>query len=233
MTEPLARSWSDAATVPFWLDAPGAPEPAEALAGDTDTDLVIVGGGFTGLWAAIQAKELDPTRDVVLLEQDTVGFGASGRNGGFLDGSLTHGLRNGVDRFPEEIRTLERHAAENFDGIRDTIERYGIECDWTPTGTMAVAVEPYQVGELRGAEELLRSFDRDGSVPGPGRGPRRGRLADVPGRRVDTRSHGSRRPGASWRGVCGGRRWSSACASTSTRGRPPRSPRATASRSRR
>ena len=160
MTEALARSWSDAATVPFWLDAPDAPEPAEALATDTDTDLVIVGGGFTGLWAAIQAKELDPTRDVVLLEQDTVGFGASGRNGGFLDGSLTHGLRNGVDRFPEEIRTIERHASENFTAIRDAIERYGVECDWAETGTMAVAVEPHQVEQLRGAEELLRSFDR-------------------------------------------------------------------------
>ena len=122
MTEPLARSWSDASTVPFWLDAPDAPGPAEALAGDTETDLAIVGGGFTGLWAAIQAKELDPTRDVVLLEQDTVGFGASGRNGGFLDGSLTHGLRNGVDRFPEEttvypghmgITTLGRERATN------------------------------------------------------------------------------------------------------------------------
>jgi glycine/D-amino acid oxidase-like deaminating enzyme len=160
VTEPLARSWSDAATVPYWLDAPDAPEPAEALAGDTEADLAIVGGGFTGLWAAIQAKELDPTRDVVLLEQDTVGFGASGRNGGFLDSSLTHGLHNGVERFPEEIRTIERHAAQNFAGIRDTIERYGIECDWTPTGTMAVAVEPYQVEQLRRAEELLRSFDR-------------------------------------------------------------------------
>ena len=160
MTEPLARSWSDAAPVPFWLDRPDAPEPAEPLAGDTEADLAIVGGGFTGLWAAIQAKELDPTRDVLLLEQDTVAFGASGRNGGFCDGSLTHGLRNGVDRFPEEIRTLERLAAENFAGIHDTIERYGIDCDWTPTGTMAVAVEPYQVEQLRGAAELIRSFDQ-------------------------------------------------------------------------
>jgi glycine/D-amino acid oxidase-like deaminating enzyme len=146
--------------VPFWLDRPDAPEPAEPLAGDTETDLAIVGGGFTGLWAAIQAKELDSTRDVLLLEQDTVAFGASGRNGGFCDSSLTHGLRNGVDRFPEEIRTLERLAAENFAGIHDTIERYGIDCDWTPTGTMAVAVEPYQVDQLRGAGELIRSFDQ-------------------------------------------------------------------------
>jgi glycine/D-amino acid oxidase-like deaminating enzyme len=158
-TDPLARSWSEAATVPFWLDRPDAPEPAEPLTADTDADLVIVGAGFTGLWAAILAKELDPTRDVVLVEQDTVAFGATGRNGGFCDRSLTHGLSNGVERFPEEIRTLERLAAESFTAIRDTIERHAIECDWRETGTMAVAVEPYQVEQLRRGAELFRSFD--------------------------------------------------------------------------
>ena len=159
VAHPFEGSWSDAAPVPFWLDRRDAPAAADPLVGDTTTDLVIVGGGFTGLWTAIQARELDPTRDVVLLEQDTVGFGASGRNGGFCDSSLTHGLRNGVERFPEEIRRLEQLGAENLDGIHDTIERYRIDCDWTPTGTMAVAVEPYQVEQLRSAEELHRSFD--------------------------------------------------------------------------
>jgi glycine/D-amino acid oxidase-like deaminating enzyme len=158
VTDPLARTWSDAVTLPFWLDRLDAPDPAEPLAGDVDADLAIVGGGYTGLWAAIQAKELDPGRDVVLLEQDTVAFGASGRSGGFCDASLTHGLGNGVARFPEEIQKIEQLAAENFVGIYDTIHRHGIDCDWTPTGTMAVAVEPYQVEQLRRAEELYRSF---------------------------------------------------------------------------
>ena len=159
-THPLERSWSDAVTVPFWLDREDAPEPAEPLAGDTTCDLVVVGGGFTGLWTAILARELDPTREVVLVEQDSVAFGASGRNGGFCDASLTHGLRNGVDRFPEEIRRLERLGRENLEGIRETVERYGIDCDWTPTGTMSVALEPYQVDQLRRGEELYRSFDQ-------------------------------------------------------------------------
>jgi glycine/D-amino acid oxidase-like deaminating enzyme len=158
VTVPSARSWAHAAVRPFWLDGDDAPEPAEPLAGDVEADLAIVGGGYTGLWAAIQAKELDPGRDVVLLEQDSVGFGASGRNGGFCDSSLTHGLRNGVERFPEEIQKIERLAAENFVGIYDTIHGHGIDCDWTPTGTMGVAVQPYQVEQLRRAEELYRSF---------------------------------------------------------------------------
>jgi glycine/D-amino acid oxidase-like deaminating enzyme len=158
VTVPAARSWTDAATVPFWLDRDDAPEPCEPLAADTEADLAVVGGGFTGLWAAIQAKELDPGREVLLVEQDTVGFGASGRNGGFCDSSLTHGLANGVARFPEEIQKLEQLAAQSFAGIHDAIERYAIDCDWTPAGTLAVAVEPYQVEQMRRAEELYRSF---------------------------------------------------------------------------
>ena len=81
----------DASPVPFWLDRP---RPAEAapLDGAVEADLAIVGGGFTGLWAALQAKEERPDREVVLLEAETAGWGASGRNGGFVDASLTHGL---------------------------------------------------------------------------------------------------------------------------------------------
>jgi len=160
-THPLERTWSDAATVPFWLDRRDAPEPAEPLSGDATADLVVVGGGFTGLWTAIQARELDPTRDVLLLEQDSIAFGATGRNGGFCDSTLTHGLRNGVDRFPEEIQELERLAARNFEGIRDSIERYGIDCDWSQAGTLAVAVEPYQVDQLRRGADLHRTFGHE------------------------------------------------------------------------
>jgi putative aminophosphonate oxidoreductase len=69
----------------FWLqevagDAPEAP----ALDGHTTADIAIVGGGFVGLWTAIRIKEAEPSCDVVLLEQDICGGGASGRNGGFV-----------------------------------------------------------------------------------------------------------------------------------------------------
>ena len=97
---------------PFWLDAPDAPEPTAPLRGDTDADLLIVGSGFTGLWAAVQAKEEDPGRDVLVLEAESAAFGASGRNGGFLEASLTHGILNGIERFPDELDTLERLAPQ-------------------------------------------------------------------------------------------------------------------------
>lgn len=69
----------------FWLqevagDAPDAP----ALEGDARADVAILGGGYVGLWTALRIKELEPSRDVVLLEQDICGGGASGRNGGFV-----------------------------------------------------------------------------------------------------------------------------------------------------
>src|SRR4051812_9234837 len=112
--DPSVASWADAELVPFWLDQPGAPEPEAPFTGTGEADLAVVGGGFTGLWAAIQAKQLDPGRDVILLERDTIAFGASGRNGGFCDASLTHGLANGIKRFPEEMPRIEQLAHENF-----------------------------------------------------------------------------------------------------------------------
>jgi glycine/D-amino acid oxidase-like deaminating enzyme len=68
----------------YWLDEAGTPQPAVSLEGDRDADVVVIGGGFTGLWAAWHAKELEPEARVVLLEADEhCGRGPSGRNGGF------------------------------------------------------------------------------------------------------------------------------------------------------
>jgi glycine/D-amino acid oxidase-like deaminating enzyme len=147
-------------TTPYWLDALPPREPHPPLAGDTRTDLCIVGGGFTGLWAALHAKADDPARDVVLLEAETIGFGASGRNGGFLSSSLTHGLANGLARFPDELAELERLGLENYDALVAA----GIDCDLEETGEIDVATEPYQVAELEEAAELARRFGHDVEV---------------------------------------------------------------------
>ncbi len=108
-----------------------------------------MGGGYSGLWTALIAKERDPSRDVVLVEGREVGWAASGRNGGFCAASLTHGLANGLARWPGEIHTLERLGARNLDAIEETVARHSIDCDFERTGEIDVATEPYQAEELR------------------------------------------------------------------------------------
>ena len=77
----------------MWLDTyPGSLEPRAALEGDTDTDVAIVGGGFTGLWTAYYLRRLDPTLRVAVIEREVCGFGASGRNGGWAVGELAAGI---------------------------------------------------------------------------------------------------------------------------------------------
>lgn len=129
----------------FWLDDLG-PRPArEPLTGDTSTDLLIVGGGYTGLWTALRALERDPSLRVTVVEAKTVGWAASGRNGGFVEASLTHGKENGLSRWPDELEHLEHLGVENLDGIEETVARYGLDCQFERTGYLSVAVEPHQV----------------------------------------------------------------------------------------
>ncbi|MGN9795084.1 NAD(P)/FAD-dependent oxidoreductase [Streptomyces sp. OZ13] len=143
-----ARSLSDARPAPFWLEDPGKPEPLPALAGDERCDLLVVGGGYSGLWTALLAKERDPARDVVLIEGREAGWAASGRNGGFCAASLTHGLGNGLARWPDELTKLEELGGRNLDAIEEAVGRYRIDCDFERTGEIDVATEPHQLAEL-------------------------------------------------------------------------------------
>ncbi|HEX9258611.1 MAG TPA: FAD-dependent oxidoreductase, partial [Acidimicrobiales bacterium] len=95
MDDAYLEAISDAEPYPYWYDDVDEPESNRTLVRTESCDLCVVGGGYTGLWTAIIAKERDPSRDVVLVEGDTVGWGASGRNGGFMEASLTHGVANG------------------------------------------------------------------------------------------------------------------------------------------
>src|SRR5262252_10970022 len=103
----LPAALAGASPKPYWLDQAGAPAPLPPLRGTVQADLAVIGGGFSGLWTALLAKERDPGRDVVLVEGRRIAWAGTGRNGGFCSASLTHGLGNGLERFPEEIETLE------------------------------------------------------------------------------------------------------------------------------
>jgi glycine/D-amino acid oxidase-like deaminating enzyme len=144
----VARSLAGAAPRSFWLDQAGAPEPLDALAGEATADLAVIGGGFTGLWTALLARERYPELDVVLLEAKTVGWAASGRNGGFCSASLTHGLGNGLERFPDEMPLLEQLGEQNLREIGETIVKHNIDCDFQPTGELAFATADWQLDGL-------------------------------------------------------------------------------------
>ncbi|AXE23229.1 FAD-dependent oxidoreductase [Streptomyces globosus] len=166
----VAKSLSEALPVSYWLDDPGKPPAQPALTSDEACDLLVVGGGYSGLWTALIAKERDPARDVVLIESKEAGWAASGRNGGFCAASLTHGFANGLARWPGELAKLEELGARNLDEIEAAVARYGIDCDFERTGEIDVATEPHQVEELRelhqeaeklGLADGMRWLDRD------------------------------------------------------------------------
>lgn len=131
----------------FWIDdLPADLRPERAsLRGTTSADLVIVGGGYTGLWTALLAKERDPGRRIVLLEANRVGWAASGRNGGFCESSLTHGDENGQNRWPGEMPTLHRLGLENLDAIEASEAQFGMDFHFERTGQLAPAIEPHQL----------------------------------------------------------------------------------------
>ena len=156
-----SNSLADASTTPYWLGDPGRPAPLPRLEGSIEADLAVVGGGYLGLWTALLAKERDPDLDVVLLEGATCGHAASGRNGGFCEASLTHGFGNGRTRWPDELDELIALGHDNLNGIRATIDRHGIDCDFVQAGSLAVATQPHQVDPLRAEYAEMREHGLD------------------------------------------------------------------------
>lgn len=152
---------ADAAPRPYWLEDPARPDPAPSLSGPAQADLVVVGGGYLGLWTALLAVTRDPGRDVLLLEAQTCGHAASGRNGGFCEASLTHGLGNGAARWPEELGDLLSLGRANLDALEATVADRGIDCDFVRSGTLSVATSPYQVADLAEEREVAAAAGHD------------------------------------------------------------------------
>lgn len=146
---------------PYWLDNQAAPDPEPSLVGNISCDLLIVGAGFTGLWAALQAKEQNPERDVVVIEAKCIAIGASGRPAAILSTSVMHGLDNAQRLFPKDIDELERLGKDNLDGFRATIEKYDIDCDIEWGGELTVAIGNDGIAELRKEYALYKKYGHD------------------------------------------------------------------------
>ena len=123
----------------WWLEEAGRVEPTAPLEGDTSADVVVVGGGYLGLWTAWQLKAIEPGCDVVVLDAGLAGHGPSGRNGGFVS-TLWDDLpilrdRVGDDRALDVVRASER----GVHGIGDWCEREGVDAWYRPAPTLVVA----------------------------------------------------------------------------------------------
>ena len=144
---PWARAAvSGARDLPIWLDDPDRPEASPPLDAEVDCDLCIVGAGFTGLWSAIHAA--GSSRSVVVLEGGRIADGASGRNGGFCAASLTHGLLNGMARWPRDMRALHDLGMQNLAAIEEFVTEHGIDCEFTRAGELIVATQPHHLDDI-------------------------------------------------------------------------------------
>ncbi|MBW2493530.1 MAG: FAD-dependent oxidoreductase [Deltaproteobacteria bacterium] len=145
----------------LWLDQSSRPEPLRPLSGDRRCELLIVGGGFTGMWAALQAKENNPELDIILIEATEIGNGASGRNGGFLSHMLAHGDMNAEYHFPGETQKLAELGRQNLRGFIDTLERYQIDARYENTGSIVATTRHSQNEHAEEAARLARSVGED------------------------------------------------------------------------
>ncbi len=145
----------------FWLDQAARPERLRPLAGDQRCELLIVGGGFTGMWAALQAKEKNPALDIILIEASEIGDGASGRNGGFLSHKLAHGEMNAEYHFPGESEKLAKLGQQNLRELIETLDRYGIDARYERTGNIAVTTQHSQNQTAAETAENARKAGED------------------------------------------------------------------------
>ena len=145
----------------YWLDSLGAAPIEPPLEGDRECDLLVVGGGFCGLWAAIQAKEKNPERSVMLIEARSIANGASGRPAAIMSTSVMHGIDNTERMFPNEVAELEQLGRENMDGFAATIEKYQIDCDIEWGGEMKVSIGDQGLEIINEDHELYQKYGHD------------------------------------------------------------------------
>ena len=143
----------------WWRSLGGPPAPRPPLEGPCEADVAIVGAGYTGLWTAYYLARADPSLRIVVLEAEIAGFGASGRNGGWVSGFFSGPARAYLRRStPAAYRALQRTMFETVDEIAAVLQRHAIEADLLKGGHLSLALGTAQLEhlrhELRAAREL-------------------------------------------------------------------------------
>jgi glycine/D-amino acid oxidase-like deaminating enzyme len=143
----------------FWQTDLGLPARRPALAGDLDVDVAIVGGGYTGLWTAYYLRLADPTLRVAVLEAEHAGFGASGRNGGWLSGTATGSREHyAATSGRDAVVRMERAAIATLPEVERVCAVEGIDADLVRGGTLHVAQNLAQLVQLRDAVRSERAW---------------------------------------------------------------------------
>ncbi|MDX3386653.1 FAD-binding oxidoreductase [Streptomyces niveiscabiei] len=168
--------------VSFWWAGNGLPRERDPLPGDATADVVIVGGGYTGLWTAYYLKKADPSLAVTVLERAFCGYGASGRNGGWLYNGIA-----GRDRYArvhghEAAVRLQRAMNDTVAEVVAVTRAEGIDADVHQGGVLEVARTPAQLARLRAFHEHEVAYgETDRELYGPAETSERVRIVDTLG----------------------------------------------------
>ncbi|WP_433430762.1 NAD(P)/FAD-dependent oxidoreductase [Nonomuraea sp. CA-141351] len=168
---PLTRDFANGG-VSFWYRQIGLPDRRPPLPGPRSYDVAIVGGGYTGLWTAYYLKQAEPGLRIAILEKEFAGFGASGRNGGWLSAEFAGSRkRHAKARGRQAMIDLQHAMFQSVDEVIEVTRREGIDADIHKGGLIHVATNPAQRRRLREelddlrtwgyGEEDLRLMDRD------------------------------------------------------------------------
>lgn len=157
------RSIDDARRRSIWLDRPRSLPEFAPLERDTTAELLVIGAGLTGLWAAIEAAAAGLS-EIVVVDSGAVGGGASGRCGGFINASITHGIAHGHSRWPDEMARIVRLQEALWDDTLDLLRSEGAGDVIVPAGKLTVATNRHHAAGLAGSVEILRQYGQDAEL---------------------------------------------------------------------
>ncbi|MEV7504400.1 FAD-dependent oxidoreductase [Streptomyces sp. NPDC093018] len=168
--------------ISFWYVDDGLPAVREPLPGDATADVVIVGGGYTGLWTAYYLKKAAPFLRITVLEQKFCGYGASGRNGGWLYNGIAGRDRYAKLHGKEAAVRLQQAMNDTVDEVIAVAGAEGIDADLHKGGVLEVATTPAQLARLRAFHEHELSYgEKDRELYGARETAERIRVADAVG----------------------------------------------------